>query len=67
MGDAKKEVTVKKAGVKMPKSIKRMLALMGEEDRKKCHAVLYSAVQAEHHNRIQMLRRRSSEKDDNGD
>ena len=57
---------VKKAGVKMPKSIKRMLALMGEEKRRVCQPVLYAAVPADHHNRLQMLRRKSVEKDESG-
>ena len=57
---------VKKAGVKMPKSIKRMLALMGEEKRKVCQPVLYAAVTSDHYNRLQMLRRKSADKDEGG-
>lgn len=57
----------KKAGVKMPKSVKRMLALMGEENRKVYKPIMYSAVQTEYYEHLKMLRRKSGDKEDSGE
>lgn len=50
--------------VPMSKSLKRMLALMGEDKRKVCQPVMYAAEQTYHVQHLKMLRRKGSDKEE---
>lgn len=58
---------VKKPVMQMPKSMKRMLALMGDDNRKKCQKVMWESVKTYNFQHLQMLRRKRSEKDESGE